>query len=276
MILAASVFLIGSIINGAAENVWMLIGGRLFHGIGIGIVSGTLWSWALNHMMNDVKGWRISLAIPAVPAFIAIVGILFLPETPNSLIERGHEEEAFAILKRIRGVEDVSEELSDLIRVSNASKHPWKIVTRKYRLQFAISLLIPFFQHLTFINVVILYAPVLMETLIETLGFGNKASVFSTVHTAIVMSLMQIILIYLDHNGWSGRRFKLLVGGALMIISQIAIGVDLKFGFSGQASQSIVYKIILAVLMCIHTAGFTRSWGLPGWLVEREIFPLEI
>ncbi|KAJ8617889.1 hypothetical protein MRB53_014075 [Persea americana] len=38
MILAASVFLIGSIINGAAENVWMLIGGRLFHGIGIGFV----------------------------------------------------------------------------------------------------------------------------------------------------------------------------------------------------------------------------------------------
>lgn len=92
----------------ALPNIFLYSSKIFVNCIMIGIVSGTLWSWALNHMMNDVKGRRISLAIPAVPAFIAIVGILFLPETPYSLIERGHEEEALAILKRIRGVEDVS------------------------------------------------------------------------------------------------------------------------------------------------------------------------
>ena len=34
-------------------------------------------------------GWRISLALAGVPAIVLTLGGIFLPETPNSLIERG-------------------------------------------------------------------------------------------------------------------------------------------------------------------------------------------
>ena len=38
-------------------------------------------------------GWRISLAIAAVPAFMILAGGVFLPETPSSLISRNRFEE---------------------------------------------------------------------------------------------------------------------------------------------------------------------------------------
>ena len=38
-------------------------------------------------------GWRISLAIAAVPAFMILAGGIFLPETPSSLISRNRFDE---------------------------------------------------------------------------------------------------------------------------------------------------------------------------------------
>ena len=34
-------------------------------------------------------GWRISLALAGLPAIVLTLGGIFLPETPNSLVERG-------------------------------------------------------------------------------------------------------------------------------------------------------------------------------------------
>lgn len=38
-------------------------------------------------------GWRISLAVAAVPALMILFGGLLLPESPSSLISRNHHEE---------------------------------------------------------------------------------------------------------------------------------------------------------------------------------------
>ena len=38
-------------------------------------------------------GWRLSLGLGVVPAIALILGGIFLPDTPNSLIERGQIEE---------------------------------------------------------------------------------------------------------------------------------------------------------------------------------------
>ena len=53
--------------------------------------------------------------------------IVGLPETPKSLVERGHQEKARAMLERIRGTPDVQEEFEDLVddsEVSRRVKHP--------------------------------------------------------------------------------------------------------------------------------------------------------
>jgi hypothetical protein len=43
-------------------------------------------------------GWRLSLGLAAVPATVLLLGGIFLHDTPNSLIERGHPEKVLAFL----------------------------------------------------------------------------------------------------------------------------------------------------------------------------------
>lgn len=109
--------------------------GALNIGFQMAITIGILAAQLVNYGTAKIKGgygWRVSLALAAVPAIIMTVGSLFLPDTPNSLIERGHREKAKAMLQKIRGTEKVDEEFQDLIDASEASKlvqHPWKNIT---------------------------------------------------------------------------------------------------------------------------------------------------
>lgn len=64
--------------------------------------------------MPEDKGWRTSLALASIPAVILTLGGIFLPETPNSLMERGHYEKAHNILIKIRGTENVENEFEDI------------------------------------------------------------------------------------------------------------------------------------------------------------------
>ena len=52
------------------------------------------------------------------PPIPMTVGSLFLPDTPNSIIQRGHEEEAQKMLQKIRGTEHVDQEFQDLVDAS--------------------------------------------------------------------------------------------------------------------------------------------------------------
>uniref|UniRef100_A0A2N9H0J3 Major facilitator superfamily (MFS) profile domain-containing protein n=1 Tax=Fagus sylvatica TaxID=28930 RepID=A0A2N9H0J3_FAGSY len=207
-------FLVGSALAGAALNVSMLIFGRILLGIGVGFANqsiplylsemappnhrgatnigfdlcvriGVLSANLINFGSEKIKGgwgWRISLAMSAVPASILTLGAVFLPETPNSLIQNNEDhEKAKLMLQRVRGTNDVQEELDDLIKanaISKTIKHPFKnIIQRKYRPQLVMAIAIPFFQQVTGINFITFYAPVLFRTI----GFGESASLLSSI-----------------------------------------------------------------------------------------------
>jgi sugar porter (SP) family MFS transporter len=309
MLFGGLLFCLGALFNGLAKKVWMLIVGRILLGFGIGfanqsvplylsemapykyrgalnigfqlsITIGILAANVLNYFFAKIKGgwgWRLSLGGAIVPALIITVGSLILPETPNSMIERGQHEEAKTKLRRIRGVEDIEDEYSDLVAASEESskiENPWRnLLRKKYRPQLTMAILIPFFQQLTGINVIMFYAPVLFKTI----GFGGDASLMSAVITGIVNVAATVVSIY-GVDKW-GRRFLFLEGGTQMLISQIAVAVliGIKFGVDGRTEDLPKWYAILVVLfICIYVAGFAWSWGPLGWLVPSEIFPLEI
>uniref|UniRef100_A0A453BQJ7 Major facilitator superfamily (MFS) profile domain-containing protein n=1 Tax=Aegilops tauschii subsp. strangulata TaxID=200361 RepID=A0A453BQJ7_AEGTS len=302
-------FLIGAALNGAAENIAMLIVGRILLGVGVGfanqsvpvylsemaparlrgmlnigfqlmITIGILAAALINYGTNKIKagyGWRISLALAAVPAGIITLGSLFLPDTPNSLIERGHPEAARRMLNRIRGSDvDISEEYADLVVASEESKlvqHPWRnILQRKYRPQLTMAIMIPFFQQLTGINVIMFYAPVLFETL----GFKGDASLMSAVITGLVNVFATLVSVFTVDR--LGRRKLFLQGGSQMLVSQLVVGtlIAVKFGTSGVGEMPKGYAAAVVLFICLYVAGFAWSWGPLGWLVPSEIFPLEI
>lgn len=198
------------------------IRGALNIGFQMAITIGILAANLINYGTSKVEGgwgWRISLALAAVPAIMITVGSLFLPDTPNSILERGHTEKARDMLKKIRGTNNVDEEFQDLVDASEAAKrveHPWRnILKPQYRPQLVICSLIPCFQQLTGINVIMFYAPVLFKTL----GFGDGASLMSAVITGVVNVLATVVSIYSADR--FGRRVLFLEGGVQMIICQV-------------------------------------------------------
>ncbi|KAG8374852.1 hypothetical protein BUALT_Bualt10G0038700 [Buddleja alternifolia] len=309
MLLGGLLFLGGAIINGLAQNVAMLIAGRILLGFGVGfgnqavpvylsevapykyrgglnmffqltITFGILCANVLNYVTAEfkkVEGWRVSLGCAAVPAVIFIIGTILLPETPNSLIERGKKEEALEKLIKIRGVKDVDEEFEDLVKASIESKkvvHPWNnILKRKYRPQLTLVTFIPIFQQMTGMNVIMFYAPVLFKTI----GFGSKASLMSAVISGLVNCVSTLVSIFTVDR--LGRRVLFIEGGIQMFICQIIITIciGLKFGVNGDPGPlSALYAGGVVAAICIYVAGFAWSWGPLGWLVPSEILPLEI
>ncbi|XP_041024719.1 sugar carrier protein C [Juglans microcarpa x Juglans regia] len=309
MLFGGVLFCAGAILNGFAKAIWMLIVGRILLGFGIGfanqsvplylsemapykyrgalnigfqlsITIGILVANVLNYFFAKIKGgwgWRLSLGGAMVPALIITVGSLVLPDTPNSMIERGQHDEAKEKLKRIRGVDDVEEEFCDLVAASEASQlveNPWRnLLQRKYRPHLSMAILIPFFQQLTGINVIMFYAPVLFNTI----GFGSDASLMSAVITGIVNVGATLVSIY-GVDKW-GRRFLFLEGGTQMLICQAVVtaAIGAKFGVDGNPGDLPKwYAVVVVLFICIYVAGFAWSWGPLGWLVPSEIFPLEI
>ncbi|KAF5456912.1 hypothetical protein F2P56_026332 [Juglans regia] len=308
ILLGGAAFLAGSALGGAAFNVYMLIFGRILLGIGVGFANqsvplylsemappncrgamnigfqlcagiGVLSSNLINFGTEKIKGgwgWRISLAMAAVPASILTLGALFLPETPNSLIQNSNNhEKAKLMLQRVRGTNDVDAELDDLLRASAISKsinHPFKkIIQRKYRPQLVMAIAIPFFQQVTGINVISFYAPVLFRTI----GLGESASLLSSAMIIGVVGTAStfISMLIVDKVG---RRALFMIGGVQMFLSQIMVGGLIAAQLGDYGGMSKRYVSLVIVFVCIYVAGFAWSWGPLGWLVPSEIFPLEI
>lgn len=80
-------------------------------------------------------GWRISLALAGVPALMLTLGSLLVHDTPNSLIERGLEDEGKIVLKKIRGVENVEPEFQEILKASKTAKmvkNPFKNLIKRH------------------------------------------------------------------------------------------------------------------------------------------------
>ncbi|KAF8682040.1 hypothetical protein HU200_045500 [Digitaria exilis] len=276
-------FLAGAALNAAARNVSMLIVGRILLGVGVGfaglsipiylsemaphrlrgtlniglqlmITVGIFSANLVNYGAAKIKGgwgWRLSLGLAAVPASIITVGSLFLPDTPNSLITRGHHEHARQVLRRIRGTDDIEDEYNDLVAAASEvssggvrRRSPWlDIVQRRYRPHLTMAVLVAFFQQLTGINVIMFYAPVLFKTI----GLGGDASLLSAVITGLVNIVATLVSIA-------------------------------TFGASGGDEGAIPKTSAAAIVafICVYVAGFAWSWGPLGILVRSEVFPLEI
>ncbi|KAL6599520.1 hypothetical protein ACP70R_045657 [Stipagrostis hirtigluma subsp. patula] len=302
-------FLAGAALNAAAQNVATLIVGRVLLGVGVGfaglsipiylsemaphrlrgtlniglqlmITVGIFAAGLINYgaaKINGGWGWRLSLGLAAVPAGIVTIGSLFLPDTPSSLISRGRHEQARLVLRRIRGTDDVADEYGDLVAASEAAgavKRPWRdILERRYRPQLAMAVLVPFFQQLTGINVIMFYAPVLFKTI----GLGGDASLMSAVITGLVNIAATFVSIATVDR--LGRRKLFFQGGCQMLVCQVIIGtlIGVKFGAAGvDEAVPKSFAVAILVFICAYVAGFAWSWGPLGILVPSEVFPLEI
>jgi MFS family permease len=85
--------------------------------------TGNLTANLINYGTGKINpwGWRLSLGLAGVPACLLILGSILAPETPNSLIERGHFEKGRATLEKVRGTPNVDLEYDDILEASRAA-----------------------------------------------------------------------------------------------------------------------------------------------------------
>lgn len=124
-------FIVGAIIQCAANDVWTMIGGRFVMGFGVGVGSliaplyiselapsrfrgrlvilnclgitgGQLIAYAIGAGLNHVhNGWRVLVGLSMIPPTIQFVSFVFLPDTPRFLIMKNKIESAEKVLVRI-------------------------------------------------------------------------------------------------------------------------------------------------------------------------------
>ena len=66
----------------------------------IGILAAQLINYGTSHLGDEC---RVSLYLNVVPAIFLIIGGIFCPETPNSLVERGRTSQGRKNLQLARG-----------------------------------------------------------------------------------------------------------------------------------------------------------------------------
>nr|ADJ68005.1 putative hexose transporter [Manihot esculenta]ADJ68006.1 putative hexose transporter 2 [Manihot esculenta] len=306
MLIAGIFFIIGVVLNTAAQDLAMLIIGRILLGCGVGFANqavplflseiaptrirgglnilfqlnvtiGIVFANLVNYGTAKIKsgwGWRLSLGLAGIPALLLTFGSLLVSETPNSLIERGRLEEGKAILRKIRGTDKIEPEFLELVeasRIAKEVKHPFRnLMKRRNRPQLVISVALQIFQQLTGINAIMFYAPVLFDTL----GFGSDASLYSAVITGAVNVISTVVSIYSVDR--VGRRVLLLEAGVQMFVSQVIIAIIL--GIKVKDHSEDLHRgiaVLVVIMICTFVSGFAWSWGPLGWLIPSETFPLE-
>ncbi|KAF7197285.1 putative glucose transporter rco-3 [Pseudocercospora fuligena] len=144
------VFLIGSVLQAAAQNVLMILVGRFFAGVSIGMLAmvtplylselsppeirgalvtlqqfaitiGILGAFWLEYGTQYIGGngdgqsevaWRLPLALQCLPSAVLAIGTFFLPFSPRWLVNQGREKEAFETLVKLRRVPEGDSRLS--------------------------------------------------------------------------------------------------------------------------------------------------------------------
>ncbi|KAL9240369.1 hypothetical protein vseg_014597 [Gypsophila vaccaria] len=314
ILIGGAAFLVGSAIGGAAQDVYMLILGRLLLGVGVGFANqsvplylsemalpkyrgafnnsfqfsigvGALIATLINFGTEKIRGgwgWRVSLATAGLPAFILTAGAIALPDTPNSLIQRSTATndlvpKAKTLLQRVRGTPNVETEINDLIHATNNSS-----LSKTNTDQFKRILHRECRPQLVMAIAIPFFQQVTginviafyAPLLFRTIGLGESASLLSAVLTGFVGMTSTFISMLIVDK--FGRRALFIFGGLQMLICQVCIGVIMatQLGDHGGISKGYAYSVL--VLICIYVIGFGLSWGPLGWLVPSEIFQLEI
>ncbi|GAB4821174.1 hypothetical protein N2152v2_008220 [Parachlorella kessleri] len=306
MLIASVLFLAGAGLNAGAQDLAMLVIGRVLLGFGVGcgnnavplylsecappkyrgglnmmfqlaVTIGIIVAQLVNYGTQTMNnGWRLSLGLAGVPAIILLIGSLLLPETPNSLIERGHRARGRAVLARLRRTEAVDTEFEDICAAAEEStrytlRQSWAaLFSRQYSPMLIVTSLIAMLQQLTGINAIMFYVPVLFSSF----GTARHAALLNTVIIGAVNVAATFVSIFSVDK--FGRRGLFLEGGIQMFIGQVVtaavLGVELnKYGTNLPSSTAAGVLVVI----CVYVAAFAWSWGPLGWLVPSEIQTLE-
>jgi MFS transporter, SP family, galactose:H+ symporter len=290
---SALVFILGSIIATIATSAGILITGRVILGIAIGlsssvvpvyiaeispeerrggyvalfqlaITAGIFLAYLINLAFAGIDGWRWMFLCGIVPAIALWAGMLFLPGSPRWLVLEGRQVEAADALAAL-GEPDPQARVKEIEASIALPSGSWRELLVPFaRRAVLVGLGLGIFQQFIGINTVIYYAP----TILQFSGFHSATvAILATLGVGAVNVGMTLVAVRLIDR--VGRR-PLLIGGLVpMAVALFAIG------FAFDVSASAVRWIAIASLV-VYVGSFAVSWGWGFWLLNAELYPLEV
>ena len=248
-----------------AEIAPAKIRGRLVALNQLAIVVGILLSYFSNWLLVDtgINNWRYMLVAEILPAITFLMGLFFIPESPRWLTKEGLEKEALDVLNVVAGAANADHELQE-VKKSLAEKRTSlkELLHPSLRRVLIVGILFSLFAHITGIDTIIYYGPIIF---LES-GFKTDSALLASVIIGITNLIFTFVGMAMVDK--AGRRFLLLVGIAGMGISMTLVGLCMQ-------SDMISAKWTLLWIMT-YIASFAMSIGVVIWVYLSEIYPTRV
>jgi sugar porter (SP) family MFS transporter len=234
--------------------------GRLVSLYQFNIVLGILIAYLSNYLLRDTgaQPWRWMVGVEAIPAFIYILFVVFIPRSPRWLISKSRNEEAAKILQDINPEADLEKRMIEIKKQSESQITGENIFMKKYRFPLILAFLVAFFNQLSGINAFLYYAP----RIFESAGLEANTALLSSIGIGVVNLLFTLLGVFLIDR--VGRKKLMFVGsiGYIISLSLVAAAFFLNWG-------GLWVPIFLFLFIAAHAIG----QGAVIWVFISEIFP---
>ncbi|XP_012729396.2 solute carrier family 2, facilitated glucose transporter member 1 [Fundulus heteroclitus] len=233
----------------------------------LGVVVGILVAqiFGLEFILGSEKMWPLLLALTVAPAVLQCILLPFCPESPRFLlINLKQEEQARKALVRLRGTEDVTEDLQEMKEESAKMAMEKKVNIAElfrspaYRQPLLIAVMLQLSQQLSGINAVFYYSTGIFASA------GVKQPIYATIAAGIVNTIFTVVSLFLVEK--AGRRTLHLLGLGGMAISALIMTFSLYL----KDIPAMSYMAILAVMLFV--AMFELGPGPIPWFIVAELF----
>lgn len=296
LILSAIIFVVGALITAIAGSTDILILGRFVVGLAIGaaslcaplyisevapkrirgslvcvnqlaLTSGIVISYLVDYYFSESGSWRMMFGTAVIPGMILLVGMIFMPQSPRWLVSKGQIGKATSVLKKIRAVDEVQSEISDLHSSVKLQTGDWAALkASKLRPALWVGVGLAAFQQLTGINTVIYYSP----TIFQSAGFSSSShAILATTGLGVINIIFTLVATLLIDK--VGRRPLLLIGTIIMVIALALLAIVFSSSSIGHETGT------LAVIgLSLYIAAFAIGMGPVFWLMISEIYPVKV
>lgn len=296
IIVSAVIFMISSALAFYSDVYLILLTSRAIMGLGMGIATvavplyicevvptnirgscicvmilelylGYLVAYLISRSLVFNLGWKVVLCTPFIPALGLLIGMCYMPETPQWLFSNQKKDAAIKALKRLRRFLDVDYECESMENSSQFNKkYQAKFFSKGIFKAVFVGGLVAVLIEITGAHAIYFYIP----SLLKMSGiWKEKAAIDAAVSIGVVSFVMSFVaMLAVDRLG---RRKLLLWGTSVMILCLICLG----FMFHG-ITFSFFHHYLVVIVFCLFASGFIFGLGSVGWLIIAEIFPLKI
>ncbi|NXB33656.1 GTR5 protein, partial [Eulacestoma nigropectus] len=216
--------------------------------ITIGILAAQILG--LNSIFGNAKGWPVLLGLTGIPSLIQLLALPFFPESPRYLlIQKGNEEQARRALQRLRGWENVDDEIEEMYQEDRSEKEEGQFSVlslctfRGLRWQLISIVVMMMGQQLSGVNAVFYYA----DRIFKSAGVDSSSIQYVTVSTGAINVVMTLLAVFIVES--LGRRILLLAGFVLCSAScaVLTLALNLQSTVSWMSYLSIVSVIVYII-----------------------------